>query len=91
MANKKWAIDGNKLFELIRDDHRINGSEFSRVKKYMEDSTIDAVEVVHGMWTEDRAYSFDPYSRVHYKCSICGRTEENKEPYCNCGARMDIQ
>ena len=27
---------------------------------------------------------------TEYKCSICGRWERtNKEPYCNCGAKMD--
>ena len=28
---------------------------------------------------------------VGYKCSICGRREGSKEPYCNCGAKMDSQ
>lgn len=23
-----------------------------------------------------------------YKCSLCGRKEYNKEPFCNCGADM---
>lgn len=26
-----------------------------------------------------------------YVCSECGRTEKNKEPYCNCGAKMDTK
>lgn len=24
-----------------------------------------------------------------WRCSECGRTENNKEPYCNCGAKME--
>lgn len=24
---------------------------------------------------------------IYYKCSVCGRREPTKEPYCNCGAR----
>ena len=26
---------------------------------------------------------------IYYKCNLCGRTEGKKEPYCNCGAKMD--
>ena len=26
---------------------------------------------------------------VEWRCSQCGRTEQEKEPYCNCGAKMD--
>ena len=26
---------------------------------------------------------------ISYKCSLCGRIENDKEPYCNCGAKMD--
>ena len=28
---------------------------------------------------------------ISYKCSRCGRTEKVKEPYCNCGAKMDLE
>lgn len=24
-----------------------------------------------------------------WRCSECGRTEQEKEPYCNCGAKME--
>ena len=51
--------------------------------------TVDAVEVVHGRWIEDYVYAEDPHDRLRYKCSVCGRTKEYKEPYCNCGAKMD--
>ena len=27
---------------------------------------------------------------VGYKCSLCGRHEMKKEPYCNCGAKMEV-
>ena len=26
---------------------------------------------------------------VGWRCSQCGRIEQEKEPYCNCGAKMD--
>lgn len=51
--------------------------------------TVDVAEVVHGQWVEEYVYASDPHDRLRYKCSVCGRTEEDKEPYCNCGAKMD--
>lgn len=59
-------------------------------------NTADVEEVKHGEWIED----FKPIDTVGmgsgkssylvgYKCSLCGRSEIKKEPYCNCGAKMD--
>lgn len=28
---------------------------------------------------------------LSYRCSECGRVEEYQEPYCNCGAKMDLK
>lgn len=50
----------------------------------------NVVEVKHGYWIETYIYSLDPHDRIRYKCSVCGRIEEYSEPYCNCGARMDM-
>lgn len=50
--------------------------------------TVDAVEVVHGVWIDMReAYNDVP----NVKCSICGRVWFGLETdYCpNCGAKMD--
>ena len=52
--------------------------------------TVDAVEVVHGRWVDrsDR----DRICMTHpYVCNRCGRVEMLKEPYCNCGAKMDAE
>ena len=54
----------------------------------------DVVEVRHGEWKEDTEYYDDGYSECNVRkvfcCSLCGRTEKRREPYCNCGAKMDI-
>lgn len=61
---------------------------------------LDVAPVVHGHWIEE---TFTTYISAEYdeygdiiprqcitnKCSVCGRYEPEKEPYCNCGARMD--
>lgn len=64
--------------------------------------TADVEEVKHGEWIERRGQSYlvhpmkfdvngEPILQdyITYVCSCCGRTESNKEPYCNCGAKMD--
>ena len=56
----------------------------------------DFIEVKHGRWIDDiqtitTVAGVDYNGLVGYKCSICGRREGSKEPYCNCGAKMDSQ
>lgn len=57
--------------------------------------TADVVEVKHGHWN-DNIVQLTTVAGVKedfvlgYKCSLCGRTEMLKEPYCNCGAKMDV-
>ena len=50
--------------------------------------TVDVALVVHARWItrSDKGV----ISMTHpYMCSRCWRVEMNKEPYCNCGAKMD--
>ena len=52
----------------------------------------DVVPVVHGRWIERIAGMDAEFVAgcTYYECSVCGRIEEeNGEPYCHCGARMD--
>lgn len=57
----------------------------------------DVREVVRGEWIP--CYELQNVLRddctitgekifVGYKCSLCGRTEQRMEPFCNCGADM---
>ena len=48
----------------------------------------DVAPVVHGRWIERSDKGI--ISMTHpYMCSRCWRVEMDKEPYCNCGAKMD--
>lgn len=54
--------------------------------------TVDAVPVVHGRWIPiiDEPTQLRRCAMLSgYKCSVCGRYENEEEPYCNCGAKMD--
>ena len=57
-------------------------------------------QVQHGEWLECTRETIIPveydsngdlilHKVVEYRCSLCGRLEGKKEPYCNCGAKMD--
>lgn len=51
--------------------------------------TLDVEPVRHGRWIERS--DKDIISMTHpYVCNLCGRVEMMKEPYCNCGAKMDL-
>ena len=61
-----------------------------------EAPAADVAPVVHGQWedvtdiVQDILKERPPYVMLRaYKCSVCGRYEQKKEPYCNCGAKMD--
>ena len=60
----------------------------------------DVVPVRHGRWiqhmesiettviTASRVYEKGDSVQYGFTCSECGRWEENREPFCNCGAKM---
>ena len=57
--------------------------------------TIDAEPVRHGRWEVDMRMCYKAYPPYEYKrgykCSLCGReTRSKNEPYCHCGAKMDL-
>ena len=50
--------------------------------------TADVAPVVHARWITRSDKGI--VSMTHpYMCSRCWRVEMNKEPYCNCDAKMD--
>lgn len=57
--------------------------------------TADVAPVVRGEWIEHDEYICNsdgkPVAKIGtiFVCSLCGREERRKEPYCHCGAKMD--
>ena len=49
------------------------------------------VPVRHGRWIEKQEKDTFAGYLYSYECSECGRVEQCKEPYCNCGAKMDLE
>lgn len=85
LAILKSAFPTLKEDEIERVSERDNGC-----KRFI--SAADVVEVRHGEWELDYVYAND-YSndntRKVFRCSLCGRIAKQKEPYCNCGAKMN--
>lgn len=53
----------------------------------------DVEPVKHGRWEPvlEDVWNLPTPVLVGWRCSQCGRTEQEKEPYCNCGAKMDLE
>lgn len=92
------CIDANALQEqLERKKASIANQRYTegwndcmmRVKSMVSAApTIDVAPVVHGKWITRNDKGV--ISMTHpYMCSRCWRVEMNKEPYCNCGAKME--
>ena len=93
MANEKRLIYAGDLWHKT-----FVCEEPGDFRKAIENApSVDAVEVVHGRWLPDmEEFDDDPAVGIRggvyqtgWKCSICGRSEQAKEPFCNCGAKMD--
>lgn len=63
---------------------------------------VEAAPVVHGRWIAENRQTLIPveydndgnpilHDYVVYRCDQCGRAEKAKEPYCHCGAKMDLK
>lgn len=76
---------------LLREylDTGLKPQDVSKLIKDRSDfSTADVAPVVHARWITRNDKGI--ISMTHpYMCSRCWRVEMNKEPYCNCGAKMD--
>ena len=95
-------IDAEVLKEAIKYYYSHTGEQSTNAEHYAygvalkeidRTPTADVAEVKHGEWLEETEYYDDDYSECNvrkvFACSLCGRTERSKQPYCNCGAKMD--
>ena len=92
MADNKEYIERDTAIRKAIDacikvvGHGITQFDAVDIAEMMESiSTADVEEIRHGEW---EPYFLNNY-QVGWACSICGRTEMQQEPYCNCGAKMN--
>lgn len=87
-------IDADALMEQLVSKHAHSWGKVERaygeaIEALCNAPTVDAESVRHGEWISTALV--DQKGRViveQYKCSLCGRHEYRKEPYCHCGAKM---
>lgn len=71
------------LMKLMQD-----GCSAKNLQSISDMPSADVAPVVHARWITRSDKGI--ISMTHpYMCSRCWRVEMNKEPYCNCGAKMD--
>lgn len=78
----------NPLHFLFRSN-----KDFLVLSEYLDSCGVSKSRPDDGVWIPvyDPAALFgegDIGIISYYKCSVCGRREATKEPFCNCGAKM---
>lgn len=101
MAKKEY-IEREKVLALQTDLHFDNIEQLKYWKcRHIDPIEVrllpaaDVRTVVRGEWLgmdcsywRHAVWGAYPVNRIRYKCSVCGRIENRKEPFCNCGADM---
>lgn len=85
-------FDRLQEYEVEEECGKITAS-VSRGKMLLCESAADVAEVVRGKWicvtgTFDTVAGVRMTAVTGYKCSVCGHSEIEKYPFCNCGAKM---
>lgn len=94
IGSKMWT-EGHERNNLSESEQEIwdQATEFvTRLLRNLPATTIDAEPVRHGRWMPVTCENHPKIilGCTGYMCSECGRIEEeNSEPYCHCGAKMD--
>lgn len=76
--HKEFYTNGSRLIPVFRVEQMM--------EHYLGRSAV------HSKWIDISKVVSDPdgdWVAEQYQCPICGRIEYKKEPYCNCGAKMD--
>ena len=85
----EYAIDAVLDVYYNTPDIDLSGGKFEAA--ILKIPVADVAPVRHGRWiTKQEKDTFAGYL-YSYECSECGRVEQCKEPYCNCGAKMDLE
>ena len=76
---------------------RWNDAKHTVLRVIAEQKDIEAELVKHGRWEEYERFCCNSSGKPVVKmgtifvCSVCGREERHREPYCHCGAKMDMK
>lgn len=87
LADLYFALEDSKnpLHFLFR-----NNLDFLALASYLNQCGFSRSKNQTGIWIP----VLDPSNTeiiMCYKCSVCGRREATKEPFCNCGSKMKAE
>lgn len=87
-------IDADALKIKIADENILKHDDRKSFYVFLNDfPTADVQETKHGHWIQkDVKLEGIAITQTHiteFFCSECGRKENKKQPYCNCGAKME--
>ena len=86
---REHAVDAVLDVYYNTSDIDLSGGKFEAA--ILKIQAADVAPVRHGRWiTKQEKDTFAGYL-YSYECSECGRVEQCKEPYCNCGAKMNLE
>ena len=94
MASEKRLIDANALakdLELLakHEDSFRQSVILGVVHTVKAQSTVDAVEMVHGRWEQRKIIDWFG-TKICFRCTECKTHWDANTNYCpNCGAKMD--
>lgn len=85
-------IEKSIAIAIVSDSADMYPFEKNESIRQIEDSTpAEVAPVVHGRWLPVNGHWGPKIVRRGYQCSLCGRIENQREPYCHCGAKMDLR
>ena len=86
---RKAAIDA--VLDVYYDipDINLSGEKFEAAILNIQAADVEPVK--RGWWEPvlEGVWNLPTPVLVGWRCSQCGRIEQEKEPYCNCGAKMN--
>lgn len=82
-------VDRAAIYRMLNDEYPFGWTNDDLADALRMIKAADVVPVVYGTWLLETY--IDPQGKEwkRYKCSVCGCIKTIKEPYCNCGAKME--
>ena len=94
--HKKKLIYGDDLFDVLRDDINISGSNLAKVRRHIAEApAVDAVEAVHARWENIRnfgggeCFGWCSHCKTPVKADNATGLVQNNRLCHWCGAKMD--
>ena len=83
-------IERDAAIRVVNGQSSLTMTRSSLIDSISKLPAADVAPVVHGRWISFLDGDYIMPER-YYRCSRCGRVESRRQPYCHCGAIMDLE